>query len=170
MADPLFSSSRFLYVILPRNRPSDRSRLPAAITSASARSPHRGGTRGRSPPPAAGTRDPCRPRDHPRPSTWPVRLARSASIIVKEVPRELHGSAGCSHLSPVSVHLRHARYGRAGLALQAGDATDPPRRRPNLPRSTLHRLVAPLRISLESKSLGVPLKDPRRIGTRLAAS
>lgn len=57
--------------------------------------------------------------------TWPVRLARSTSIIVKEVAAraKLHGL-----LSPFSigVRLRHARYSRANLALKVTTRRDNP--------------------------------------------
>lgn len=81
-----------LHVILPRNRPGDRSRLPARLHHPS-----------RDPPPRELVRLFFLLREHVARgivrTTWPVCLARSTSIIVKEVPRRERGSAGCSHLS-----------------------------------------------------------------------
>lgn len=78
MAGPLlFSSIRFLRApILPRNRLGDRSGLPALTSLRQASFVRQL---------FLVLRDPRRPRDHPAPRGT-VRLTRSTSIIVKEVP------------------------------------------------------------------------------------
>lgn len=71
-----------LHVIPPRNRPGDRSRLPALASPVARSSVEE--TR-EAPLPPTGTRGPRRPRDRPRHAARPSRFT---SIIVKEVPRE----------------------------------------------------------------------------------
>lgn len=103
-----------LHVILPRNRPSDRSRLPAlASPVARSRKLVRLLFLLREDP-----RDPRRPRDYPHHAARPSR-----SIHVDHRQGSAARAELCGLLSSFPVHLRHARYGRANPALKGGDAT-----------------------------------------------